>query len=173
MPPLSWKPAPQVLPGASCPKPFSRTFHPPVAAPKRRGAAVGRAGGLQPPSSLGSGRRHSQVCLAAFVPQFPFCSSRFGQWRRSISGTGSTSQASPSVAAVQFAGPGLSQVWLWQRGHVSGHVQASTPVFFSPDTSIQNMHLMTEARPSVESRCKWYSSWKYRWVPPQPQRTRV
>lgn len=37
-------------------------------------------------------------------------------------------------------------------------------VFSSPDTSTQNMHLMTEARPSVESRCKWYSSWRYRWV---------
>lgn len=37
-------------------------------------------------------------------------------------------------------------------------------VLSSPDTSTQNMHLMTEARPSVESRCKWYSSWRYRWV---------
>ena len=76
---------------------------------------------------------------------------------------GSSAGASPGVAAAQVVCrsgliPGVAPV----QGPHFGHVKAQTPVFSSPDTSIPNMHLMTEARPSVESRCKWYSSWKYR-----------
>lgn len=173
MPPLCWKPAPQVLLGASRQQPSQGLSVNQWLLLNTAGLPwAGLVAYSHPPARVqGAGTARFvwlSLCLS-FLPAHHALGSSAG-----ASPARAVAHASLGVAAVQAVCrsgpiPGVAPV----EGLRLGPVQPRTAVFSSPDTSIQNMHLMTEARPSVESRCKWYSSWKYRWVPPQPRRARV
>lgn len=184
--PLCWKPAPQVpwvLLAASCQQQgFSRSFK----LPKTSGAGP-RSAGLpwalltsepplegelcpQQPRNREVGRRHAGVppCLS-FPPACQFLGHpQHGQQLVGVRGRGRHPRALLQGGLQVGADPRCDRSVMLGGRHVCGPRRRKTPVFSSPDTSTQNTHSMTEARPSVEFRCKWYSSWKSRWVLPEP-----